>query len=76
MKPEEIKNFRDAQPFVPFRLCLSDGKTYDIPHPEFLMVTKTILCVGLSDEIPTNLPDAGTWVSPIHVVRVEMLQAA
>jgi hypothetical protein len=29
----EIKERMDAQPFKPFRLCLSGGKSYDITNP-------------------------------------------
>ena len=40
MRPEEIRELRDAEPFVPFRICLTDGKFYDIPHRDFLMISR------------------------------------
>jgi hypothetical protein len=34
------------RPFVPFRLILSSGTTYDILHPEMLFVSKSGLTVA------------------------------
>src|ERR1700729_384610 len=35
------------RPFVPFRLILTSGTTYDIMHPEMLFVSKSLLTVAL-----------------------------
>src|SRR6266571_3797240 len=33
MRADEIRQHLDADPFIPFRLCLSDGLSYEIQHP-------------------------------------------
>lgn len=75
MTPEDVEEFRDAQPFVPFRICLTDGKYYDVPRRSFLMIARHIISVGL-----TNNPGSGICdqigISPLHIVRIENLQAA
>ena len=32
----EIRRRLERQPFLPFTIFLADGRTFDIPHPEFL----------------------------------------
>jgi hypothetical protein len=38
MNAEELARAVKAQPFVPFRLHMSDGRTFDVSHPELLVV--------------------------------------
>ncbi len=76
MKPEDIRELRDAEPFVPFRIFLTDGKTYDIPHRDFLMVARNVIDIGLADNPASGIYDRIVWVSPLHIVRIENLQAA
>ena len=76
MKPESIRELRDAQPFVPFRICLSDGKYYDVPHRDFLMIARDIIDVGVASDASTGIYDKIARISPLHIVRIENLQAA
>jgi len=76
MKPEDIRELRDAQPFVPFRICLSDGKSYEIPHRDFVMISRTVIDVGISNESEPGIYDQIVRISPLHIVRVENLKAA
>ncbi len=48
MRPEDIRELRDAQPFVPFRIFLTAGKSYDVPHPDFVMIARTVIDIGVS----------------------------
>jgi hypothetical protein len=36
MTAAAIRKLRDATPFVPFQLIVSSGKSYLVPHPDFL----------------------------------------
>ena len=38
MRPEDILELLRARPFEPFRVCLSDGSTYEIQHPDMAIV--------------------------------------
>lgn len=36
MTIEQLRNTHHAQPFRPFTIYLADGRSYHVPHPEFL----------------------------------------
>ncbi len=76
MAPEDIWELRDAQPFVPFRICLTDGKSYDVPHREFVMISRTVIHIGVASQPNGGLYDQIIRVSPLRIVRVKSLQAA
>ncbi len=38
MRPADLLAWLRQAPFVPFRLCLNSGRTYEIRHPEMLRV--------------------------------------
>lgn len=76
MKPEEIRELCDAQPFVPFRICLTDGKAYDVPHRDVVLVSRTVIDIGVARNPTTRIYDQIVRISPLHIVRLENLQAA
>jgi len=39
---QHIRERLGARPFKPFRVCLSDGTTHDMPQPEFAWVLATV----------------------------------
>ncbi len=41
MTKDAIKATLSAQPFKPFALRLKDGKLVSVPHPEFIVVSRT-----------------------------------
>ena len=48
-RPEELWQRLHSQPFEPFRICLSDGTAYEIPHPELVMVGRRSAVVGITE---------------------------
>jgi hypothetical protein len=38
MTAEQVKKARDGAPFKPFRLFLSDQRSFQIEHPDFLWI--------------------------------------
>ena len=38
MRLEDVREFLRRRPFQPFRLTLTDGRTYDVMHPELAIV--------------------------------------
>ena len=51
MTIEQLQKMHQAQPFQPFDLCLADGRTLPVNHPEFLSRTPNgrTVAVGLDD---------------------------
>jgi hypothetical protein len=43
--PREILNYVHAQPFRPFQIRMTGGRTYDIRHPEMIRVGRNSLIV-------------------------------
>lgn len=71
MRPEDLRDLRDAEPFVPFRICLTDGKTYEVRHREFLMIGRTLIILGMASNPETGIYDQIIHISPLHIVRAE-----
>ena len=75
MAPHDIWKAVRRRPFVPFRLTLTEGSTYDIKHPEFCIVTMTSVFIGLlPTDDPDPLPQRSVEVDVAHVVKVEPIQ--
>jgi hypothetical protein len=50
MPPAEILRMLRQQPFLPFRLHLADGRTFDVRHPDFCMIGVATVAIGLPDQ--------------------------
>jgi hypothetical protein len=63
------------RPFVPFRLILTSGTTYEILHPEMLFVSKSGLTVAIYDRdqrpSPEEIPMREALVSFLHIAATE-----
>jgi hypothetical protein len=75
MHPEEVIAARRRQPFVPFRLHVADGSSYEIRHPELLWVSPRAAYVGIPAVVP-GLIERAVTISLGHVSRWEELAAA
>ena len=72
MRAKEILELLRQQPFQALRIHISDGASYDVPHPEMMMVTSTLVMIAqppLKDGVPTR------WAhcDPMHVTGIEPL---
>lgn len=76
MRPEDIREHLRRQPFRPVRLTLTDGRTYDILHPELAMVGRSTMAIGLArPEDPDSLADRLVTISLLHIMQVELLES-
>jgi len=71
MSPKGILQALRKRPFKPFRIQVSDGSTYDVRHPELVMVGKGEVIIG----IPANgdadpIYDRAETVSLGHVLKL------
>src|SRR5438552_2665771 len=72
-----VQSFRDlltAQPFKPFRLVMSSGKTYEVRHPEMAFLTRTSIYVAV-DIADDGVPNDYRLCSLLHVTAVEPVSA-
>jgi hypothetical protein len=76
--PADMRKRILERPFQPFRVCLTDGRRFDIHHPTWNLVADAILLIGVApdDDPRSRLPDRHEWVDYRLIARVEPLTAA
>jgi hypothetical protein len=76
MDPENLLELVRHRPFEPFRLIVTDGKTYDVRHPETILVTRRTIFVSVPHQNQEQPPfDRVDIVSLLHVTRLEPLNS-
>ena len=71
----DLKDRMNTQPFKPFRICMSDGKTYDIRHHDMMMVKPNAVLIGI-DLDRDDLIEQVAECAILHITRVEDLSPA
>ena len=74
MRAADVRDLLRCEPFVPFRIRLTDGTVYEIRHPEMVWVRRSVVLVGV--EARQGQAPADTdhdIVKLLHIVRVEQL---
>jgi hypothetical protein len=72
--PDEVLAALRRQPFVPFRLHVADGSSYEIRHPELVWVSPRAAYVGIPTTVP-GLVERAVVIGLGHVSRLEELPA-
>ena len=68
---ESIREFNHAVPFVPYEIHTVSGETYEIPHPDFILVSPRGSYVVVID--PKDPRDAPHHISAILIERATLL---
>ncbi len=55
--------------FTPFTLHLTDGRELQVPHPEFIAVSRNIVVVVTEDGVSFS-------IDPLHIVAISDRSAA
>jgi hypothetical protein len=76
MRADELTELLRTQPFVPLRIHMTDGSTYDIYHPDLVLVLRQRVDIGLQPDPATNVLERVEHCSLLHIVRVEELPPA
>lgn len=77
MAPDELAGALRRRPFVPFRLTLTEGSTYEVRHPESCMAGRRSAVIGLTAPGATDLLfDRSVTVDLLHIVKLEPLEPA
>jgi hypothetical protein len=72
MRPEDVRQFLRQEPFRAFRVTLTDGRTYDVRHPELVALGRSSLVIGFprpDDPLPAY--DDYIVVSLLHVMQLQ-----
>ncbi len=75
MRLEDIRNLTRAQPFQPFRIHITTGGSYDIDHPDMILVTLGNVTVAAPDPEHPLSDGTGSFRlhSLCHVHTIELL---
>jgi hypothetical protein len=76
MSPQELTETLKQRPFEPFRIVMTDGQSYDIRHPDLLMVGTRAAIVGLTGQPGQTHFERSVKVDLLHIIRIEPLPAA
>ena len=71
MRPEEVLDWVRAVPFVPFRIRLLTGRSFDIRHPEMLSVGRDKMQVYTFAGDPTEPHERMEMISLSLIKTVE-----
>ncbi len=63
----------DKRPFEPFRICMSDGRTYDVTHPDLCIPSRNTVYVGVPDPKVRRIVVRMDQCAYVHIVRFEPL---
>ena len=77
LAPQDLVSELNKDPFQPFRIVTTGGKTYDITEKDrpLLLVGKRTVIIGL--RVPETDPffDRYEVVSLVHIIRLEPISA-
>ena len=76
MSPAAVKERLRGEHFHPFRIVTTSGTTYDVRHPELVMVGLGELVIGIPSKEDATIAQATHRVPLRHVVRLEPLEEA
>jgi hypothetical protein len=73
-RPHDLAEELRKRPFEPFRIHTTDGASYDIRHPEWVMVSpsRVVIFVPMANEAPP-LFERSDSVALIHITRLSPL---
>jgi len=64
------------QPFQPFRIVTTTGKSYEIHHPDQAMTTRRCVNVPPPAPTPDGVPDRYVDVAILHIVEIQDMAPA
>lgn len=70
---DEYNDFVRRRPFRPYRLHLSDGRTYDVDHPDMAAVGfGAVMLFVLTEDNGNEYQDV--LISLLHIVQIEYIR--
>jgi len=76
MSPNDLWKAVYAKPFRAFRITMTDGRTYDVMHPEFLAVSVRTSRLSLPSQPGSEQPDEEIKIDNLHITQIIPLSIA
>ncbi|MEX2142691.1 MAG: hypothetical protein WD894_25780 [Pirellulales bacterium] len=71
--PDDIYARIRESPFTPLRIITSSGESYDIHHPDLVLVGERLLVVGSASSKNPRYFNTTSQVSIVHISAIENL---
>ena len=75
MHLNEIRSQIERRPFRPFRICMSDGTEHLVSNPDFVLLTRHTVILGILQP-GEEFPEDTTYCDTMHITRVETAEPA
>jgi hypothetical protein len=70
---DEIQARLRERPFVPLRIVTSSGESYDVIHPDLVLVGERSLIVGIASNSNPTIFAATSHVALMHITELQDL---
>jgi hypothetical protein len=74
MPPEQLLAMLRTHPFIPFRITLTDGRQFDLLHPDMAIPGRRFVVLGIPEEDGCEYAGRTITVALVHVTSLEPLQ--
>jgi len=74
MRPEDLLEIIKRRPFQPYRFTFTGGDTYDLTHPEMMIVARSYAMFGTPSSEDERIAETCLYMSLLHIVKVEPLK--
>jgi hypothetical protein len=64
---EDLRARLKGKPFVPVRIVTSSGQSYDITHPDLVVIGKRDLFIGIPSNDNPDIYDASSRIAILHI---------
>jgi hypothetical protein len=71
--PDDVQTRLREQPFTPLRIVTTTGQTYDVHHPDLVLVARRFLIVGTPSSENPSQADGVTRIPLVHVTELRDL---
>jgi hypothetical protein len=68
---EQILERLRQVPFQPFRFVIAEGRSYEIRHPDLVIVGRNDITIGFPDAKTPTIYDRQIRVAIFHIVGIE-----
>jgi hypothetical protein len=75
LRPQDIQQQLRKRRFEPFRVHLTDGTTYEVRHPDMVIVGDRFVAIGVPRSPDGSVADRVETAALIHIVRLEPIGA-
>ncbi len=71
IRPEEVIENLEKRSFEPFRICMTDGRAYEVTDPDLCVLSRSTVYVGVPDPKLRRTVVRMDQCAYVHIVRFE-----